>query len=269
PITRLDRATAVSIHPPTKSSKLDRLAKEVRSIEEVNLNLTKVVASLAHALNAPQVEQVATLLTKKALRSLKLSHREAYDVFARYHDLWDTQAVKLDLREVRRILVARQEYAAARSSQTFANFRVSARSQFAVASLGALSISKKYSPLFLSGPSGSGKTHLFQASIAKFKKKWPDKSVGLFDPRDMPEILAAFRSAKISSGQSFSLDVLYMEDLQCFEGLPGTRECGELFRSLFEMAELTAMSAACPLKELGFLKGEMEEKLQRGLHVTL
>lgn len=170
------------------------------------------------------------------------------------------------------------------SKYTFDNFVKGDSNELAVAAAYAITNNpgKTYNPFFVYGGVGLGKTHLVQAIGNEILKKYPDKKIYYTTAPDFTTQFTTniardkidFSSNKVGTKKldSFykSLDVLILDDIQNFEGKPGTQDfMYQIFNTLFNNKRHIIFSCDKPLNKIKDIEERLISRFQWGITVDI
>jgi len=177
-----------------------------------------------------------------------------------------------------------QFYSNLYSKYTFDNFVKGDSNELAVAAAYAITNNpgKTYNPFFIYGGVGLGKTHLVQAIGNEILKKYPDKKIYYTTAPDFTTQFTTniardkidFSSTKVGTKKldSFykSLDVLILDDIQNFEGKPGTQDfMYQIFNTLFNNKRHIIFSCDKPLNKIKDIEERLISRFQWGITVDI
>ncbi|MFC2092305.1 chromosomal replication initiator protein DnaA [Bacteroidota bacterium] len=170
------------------------------------------------------------------------------------------------------------------SKYTFDNFVKGDSNELAVAAAYAITNNpgKTYNPFFVYGGVGLGKTHLVQAIGNEILKKYQDKKIYYTTAPDFTTQFTTniardkidFSSTKVGTKKldSFykSLDVLILDDIQNFEGKPGTQDfMYQIFNTLFNNKGHIIFSCDKPLNKIKDIEERLISRFQWGITVDI
>ncbi len=170
------------------------------------------------------------------------------------------------------------------SKYTFDNFVKGDSNELAVAAAYAITNNpgKTYNPFFVYGGVGLGKTHLVQAIGNEILRKYPEKKIYYTTAPDFTTQFTTniakdkigFSSNKVGTKKldSFykSLDVLILDDIQNFEGKPGTQDfMYQIFNTLFNNKKHIIFSCDKPLNKIKDIEERLISRFQWGITVDI
>jgi chromosomal replication initiator protein len=162
----------------------------------------------------------------------------------------------------------------------FDNFIKGDSNELAVAAAFAITGNpgKTYNPFFVYGGVGLGKTHLVQAIGNEIIRKHPDKKVYYTTTPDFTTQFTTniakdkidFSSHKVGTKKldNFykTLDVLILDDIQNFEGKPGTQDfMYQIFNTLFNNKKHVIFSCDKPLSKIKDIEERLISRFQWGM----